>query len=114
MTRRLGTRADEELRERFKLADWIHKIQTRRELYFRHCDRAAEDLKLFAQAQPKDESIVLMLMAAVSEDDSFAAHVRKRRGSFLTEDENWDKLYRAAATAILQEHRDAVENERWP
>jgi hypothetical protein len=115
MSRRVCSRAEEALRDEFKLVRWVHKPTARRELYFAWCDRAAEELKLICQGiEPKDESIVLMLIAALAEDESFAGYVRRRRSSFLTEDGNWDRIYRAGAATILEEYREAVENGRWP
>jgi hypothetical protein len=57
---------------------------------------------------------VCTLVGALSEDESFASYIRRRGGSFLTEDGNWDKLYWAAGATILEEYRDAIEDGRWP
>jgi hypothetical protein len=62
----------------------------------------------------KDESVILVLMAALGEDESFAGHVRGRQAEFLTDEGNWYKLYRAAAATIVEEYLDAVENGNWP
>lgn len=115
MPRRVCSRADEALRDEFKLARWVDKPRARRELYFKWCDRAVHELKLLCNGiEPKDESVVLMLIAALAEDESFAGYVRQRRSSFLTEDGNWGRLYRAGAATILEKYREAVENGTWP
>lgn len=115
MARRVCSRGDEALRDQFRLPRWVHKPKARRELYFAWCDRAERELRLLnGGAQPKDESMVLMLVAALTEDESFAGYVRRRSGSFLIEDGNWDKLYRAGAATILEEYLVAVEDGGWP
>ena len=63
---------------------------------------------------PKDQSVVITLTAALAEDESFAAYAMQRRSVYLTEDGNWDKLYRAAAATILEEYLLAVETGSWP
>jgi hypothetical protein len=113
--RRVCSRADEELRDQFKLARWVHQPKARREVYFAWCARAASELRLLnSDVAPKEESLILMLIAALAEDESFAGYVRRRRGSFLTDDGNWDKLYRAGAATILEEYFDATESGCWP
>lgn len=115
MPRHVCTRADEALRDQYKLAGWVLKTKERRELYFNWCDHARHDLGLLCRgAPPKDLSVVHTLNAALGEDDSFAGHVRARGGSFLTDDGNWDKLFRAGAATILEEYFDALANGRWP
>jgi hypothetical protein len=103
------------LRDQFRLAGWVQKTSTRREFYFTWCDRARRELRrLRGGLQPGEESLAWTLVGALGEDESFAAYIRKRSGSFLTEDGNWDKLYWAAAATILEEYLDAVEKGRWP
>lgn len=115
MSRRVCTRADEALRDEYKLAGWVQKPTARRKFYFDWCARATVELSaLNGGTDPMDESVVLLLIGALGEDRSFAGHVRRRRGSFLTENGNWDKLYRASAATILEEYHDAVENGMWP
>jgi hypothetical protein len=115
VARRICSRADQALRDEYALIGWVQRPASRRALYFAWCDRAAQYLSSLRHgADPTDESLVLTLIAGLAEDDSFASHVRRRRGSFLTEDANWDKLYRAAAGTILEEYLDAVEHRRWP
>lgn len=113
--RRVASRADEALREEYRLAGWVLDPAERREIYFGWCDRASRDLmRLTGGAEPKAESLVWTLIAALGEDESFAGYIRRRGGVFLTDDRNWDKLYRAAAATILEEYRAAVEKGTWP
>jgi hypothetical protein len=113
MARRVCSRADEALRDEYKLARWVNKVVERRDLYFAFCARATKELARFSRgAAPKEESIVLMLIAALAEDDSFAGHVRHRGGTFLADDDNWERLRRAGAATILEEYLDATENGR--
>jgi hypothetical protein len=115
MARRVCSRADQALRDEFRLANWVSTPMVRRMLYFGWCERATGQLRLLNGGNPpKDESVVLTLMPALAEDESFASYVSRRRGSFLTDDANWDKVYRAGAATILEEYLDAVENGRWP
>jgi hypothetical protein len=116
MKRRVCSRADLVLRDRFRLDGWVCKLNERRDLYFGWCDRATQDLMLLnGGSTPKDESLILLLMAALAEDESFAGHVlRNRRAEFLADNSNWDKLYRAGAATILEEYLADVENGRWP
>lgn len=114
--RRVCTRADEALRDEFRLSGWVQRPRARRDLYFAWCDRAARELSEFAPgAEPSDESLILTLVAALGSDESFAGHAKKRRRStFLTDNANWTKLYRAGAATILEEYFDAVANGAWP
>ena len=115
MRSRVCSRADEVLRDEFRLAGWVQKVSKRREFYFSWCDHAARDLRQLTNGgEPAKESLVLTLVGALGEDESFAGYIRRRGGSFLTEDGNWDKLYRAAAATILEEYLDAVDKGRWP
>jgi len=109
------SRAEEALRHEYQLAGWVQRPAKRREFYFAWCDKAARELmRLTGGTEPKVESLVWTLVAALSEDESFASRVRERGGVFLTDDRNWDKLYRAAAATILEEYLDEVEKGAWP
>lgn len=111
----MRSRADEALCDEYRLGGWVREPATRREFYFAWCDRSARELRqLTGGAKPKAESLVWTLVAALGEDESFAAHVRQRGGVFLTDDRNWDKLYRAAAATILEQYLSEVEKGAWP
>jgi hypothetical protein len=115
MARRVCSRADEVLSDIFKIVGWVARLDDRRRLYFGWCDAAMRDLALLnGGVAPQHESVVLVLIAALGEDESFAGHVRGRQADFLTDDGNWDKLYRAAAATILEEYLDAVDDCNWP
>jgi hypothetical protein len=115
MARRVCSRADEALCAQFKLRGWVHRTEGRRELYFAWCDHARRELRLLAGGSlAKDSSVVQTLIAALGEDESFAGYVRARGGSFLTDDGNWDRLFRAGAATILEEYLEAVDKGRWP
>lgn len=112
---RICTRADDALRDEYRLAGWVQAHAKRRGFYFAWCERASRELMhLTGGAEPKAESLVWTLVAALGEDESFAGHVRRRGGAFLTDDGNWDKLYRAAAATILEEYLSEVEKGTWP
>ena len=113
--RRVCSRADDALRDEYRLAGWVQAHAERRGFYFAWCERASRELMhLTGGAEPKPESLVWTLIAALGEDESFAGHVRRRGGAFLTDDGNWDKLYRAAAATILEEYLSEVEKGTWP
>jgi hypothetical protein len=115
MPPRVCSRGEEVLRDQFRLAGWVQKPRSRREQYFAWCDRATRDLRVLSGGiSPRHESIVITLVAALGEDESFAGHAQRRGGTFLTEDGNWDKLHRAGAATILEEYLDAVEQGKWP
>ena len=57
--------------------------------------------------------MIIVLMAALREDGSFSAHLRKKGGAFLTEQDHWPKLYRAGAAMVFQEYLDAIEEGAW-
>jgi hypothetical protein len=115
MARHVCSRADEALRDQFKLRGWVQRTKRRRESYFAWCDHARRELRLLAGGLPaKDSSVVRTLIAALGEDESFAGYVRARGGSFLTDDGNWDRLFRAGAATILEEYLEAVDEGRWP
>lgn len=112
---RVCSRADDALRDEYRLAGWVRRHAERRYFYFGWCDRAARELRhLTDGAEPKTASLVWTLVAALGEDESFAGHVRARGGVFLTDDGNWDKLYRAGAATILEEYLDEVQKGSWP
>lgn len=112
---RVCSRADDALRDEYRLAGWVKAHAKRRGFYFAWCERASRELMhLTGGAEPKPESLVWTLIAALGEDESFAGHVRRRGGAFLTDDGNWDKLYRAAAATILEEYLAEVERGTWP
>lgn len=112
---RVCSRADDALRDEYRLAGWVRTPAERREFYFAWCERAARELRqLTGGAQPKPQSLVLTLVAALGEDESFAGHVRERGGVFLSDDGNWDKLYRSAAATILEEYLCEVQKGTWP
>lgn len=107
---RVCSRADDALRDEYRLAGWVQAHARRRGFYFAWCERASLELMhLTGGAEPKPESLVWTLIAALGEDESFAGHVRRRGGAFLTDDGNWDKLYRAGAATILEEYLAEVE-----
>lgn len=113
--RRVCSRADDALRDEYRLAGWVQQPAERREFYFGWCDHASRELtRLTSGAEPKAESLVWTLIAALGEDESFARHVREHGGLFLTDDRNWDKLYRAAAATVLEAYLDEVEKGTWP
>ena len=113
--RRVSSRADNALRDEYRLAGWVRQPPERRDFYFAWCDHAARELtRLTSGAGPKVESLVWTLIAALGEDESFARHVREVGGLFLTDDGNWDRLYRAAAATILETYLDEVEKGTWP
>lgn len=113
--KRVCSRADNALRDEYRLAGWVAGFSNRREFYFAWCDKAARELmRLTDGAEPKTESLVWTLVAALSEDDSFASHVAERGGVFLTDDRNWHKLYRAAAATILEEYLADTQKGTWP
>jgi DNA-binding SARP family transcriptional activator len=113
--RRFTSRADEALRDEYRLAGWVQEHAARRNVYFDWCDSASRQLTQLANGvEPKPESLVWTLVAALGEDESFTSHVRERGGLFLTDDGNWHKLYRAAAVTILEEYLDEVEKGTWP
>lgn len=115
MPRRISSRADEALRDEYRLAGWVREHGARRNIYFDWCDSASRQLmQLTKGAEPKLESLVWTLVAALGEDESFTSHVRERGGLFLTDDRNWHKLYRAAAVTILEEYLDEVQKGTWP
>ena len=53
-------------------------------------------------------------MGVLRADDSFEVHLDGKGGTFLTEDDNWLKLYRAGAATILEEYLSALEYGAWP
>lgn len=112
--RRVCSRAQEALRDEYKLAGWVRKLAERRQRYFAWCDRAPGELRRIIGAEPADEALLLIIVAALVGDDSFAGHVRRRPGSWIIDDGNWDKLYRAGACTILEEYRRDVESGKWP
>lgn len=112
---RVCSRADDALRDEYRLAGWVGALAARREIYFAWCDQASRALaRLTRGGEPKPESLVWTLSAALGEDESFASHVRRRGGVFLTDDRNWDKLYRAAAATILEEYLAEIQKGAWP
>ena len=112
---RVCTRADDALRDEYRLAGWVQQSEQRREFYFGWCDYASRELtRLTSGCEPKPESLVWTLVAALGEDESFADYVREHGGLFLTDDRNWDKLYRAGAATILEAYLDEVEKGTWP
>jgi len=115
MGRRICSRAEEEIRDLFRLPGWLRRFDKRRDLYFDWCRRATIELGMLnGGTQPRDESLVLLLAAALSEDESFAGHVRRRRASFLADDDNWSQVYRAGGATILEAYLDAVDTGSWP
>lgn len=112
---RVCSRADEALRDEYRLAGWVQRLVERREFYFGWCDHATRRLmELTDGAEPKAESLVWTLVAALGEDESFASHARSHGGLFLTEDANWEKLYHAAAATILEEYMVEAQKGTWP
>lgn len=98
------------LRDEYRLTHWVRKPKERRQSYFAWCHRAPTELRRITGSEPTDEALLLLIVAALVADDSFAGHVRTRSGAWIAEDENWDKLYHAAACTILEEYR----NGDWP
>jgi hypothetical protein len=114
MARWVVREADRVLRDTFKLAGWVSKVEARRQAYFKWCDRLREDLSRVTGREPSDESVVLGIVAALQDDDSFSAHVLKKTGEYLAEADNWPKVYRAGAATIYHEYLVAVEKKEWP
>jgi hypothetical protein len=114
MARRVCRRADQQLCKQYKLIGWVSKVNGRRQAYFSWCDRAIQELEAIGGAPPDDDSVVITIMGVLRADDSFETHCDDRGGTFLTDDDNWLKLYRAAAAAILEEYLNARELGSWP
>lgn len=115
VAQRVCSRADDALCDEYRLRGWVAELARRRELYFAWCDHASRALtQLTGGTEPRAQSLVLTLVGALGEDESFAGHVRARGGVFLTDDANWDKLYRAGAATILEEYLDEVQKGTWP
>jgi hypothetical protein len=88
MARRIVRDADRVLRDEYKLDGWVSKVEERRRNYFGWCERTLEQLSQVAGGEPSDESVVIAIMAALREDDSFSAHIAKKGGAFLVETDN--------------------------
>lgn len=93
------------MRDKFKLAGWVEKLEKRRHGYFAWCDRATDELTGLLGAEPTDEQLMLVIVAALVEDDSFAGYVKKLPGDWKTKPHMWRKLYRVGACTILEEYR---------
>ena len=93
MGRRVCRRADQQLCKLFKLVGWVSKLDGRRRAYFSWCDHAMRELEEIAGTPPDDDAVVITLMGVLRADDSFEIHVDSRGGTFLTEDDNWLRLY---------------------
>jgi len=111
---RVCSRAQEVLRDEYRLAHWVRKPKERRQSYFAWCDRAPTELRHITGTEPPDEALLLLIVAVLVADESFAGHVKTRPGSWIAEDGNWDKLYHAGACTILEEYRLEVRNGAWP
>jgi hypothetical protein len=114
MARQVCEHADRQLCKQFKLVGWVLRPGDRRSAYFSWCEHAVNELEAIAGRPPKDHAVVTTLMGMLQADDSFAAHVARRNSSFLTDHDNWEKLWRAAAAAIFEQYLDEVERGRWP
>ncbi len=112
--RRVLREADQSLSEQFKLEAWLNKSPGRCQIYFEWCDSATEYLSRLAGTAPRDQALIQTVMAALAEDDFFAQQLRRRGDTFLHEESNWLKLYRAGAATIYQAYLDAVEQGTWP
>lgn len=114
MARRVRGRADQQLCKEYKLAGWVSKVDSRRRAYFSWCDRAIKQLEAIGGRPPADHSVVITLMEMLRADESFELHLDDKGGTFLTEEDNWLKLYRAGAAVIFEEYLIAVEDGTWP
>lgn len=114
MARWVVREADRALRDEYRMVGWVSKVEERRKRYFGWCDRLRSELQAVAGSEPRDESIVIAIMAALRDDDAFSTLLAKKGGTFLAEEDNWAKLYRAGAATIYHEYLVAVEKHEWP
>lgn len=68
---RVCTRADDALRDEYRLAGWVQRSPQRRGFYFGWCDYASRELTRLTSG--REESLVWTLVAALAEDESFAS-----------------------------------------
>jgi hypothetical protein len=106
--------ADRALCLEYQLLRWVDKPKKRRHDYFAWCDLIFERLSVFSGLEPYDECLINCLIGALRNDMTFSGHLHDKGGSFLVDDANWEKLYRAGATAIYQRYLDEVEARNWP
>jgi hypothetical protein len=114
MARAICREADRALRDAYRLERWIAKVPTRTRCYFSWCDRIIGQLRELSGADPRDDSVVIALQAALQEDPSFANHVHRIGGTFLSDGDNWSDLYRAAGATIYEAYLNAAEEGQWP
>ena len=115
MARRILSPADAELRDRYKLKGWVQKPTERRQSYFRWCDTVLSRLATWSRSEdPADVAVILGIQSALMSDDTFTEHVSRKGGDFLTEDANWDRIYRVGSGVIYHEYLVACEKEIWP
>ncbi len=112
MSRKVCREADLALSEEYKLRAWV-RASARKQIYFRLCESVKIQLQTITSSEPQDESIHIALTAAIREDSTFEAHVRKRGGTFLTDATNWPKLHHAGASTVHQAFLDAMDANEW-
>ena len=107
--------ADRFLRDEFKLSGWVAKPPERRKRYFSWCEKTLADLSaMMGGGDVPDEAVILSIRAALLMDDTFSAHVAKKRAEYLSEPEHWIRISRIAAGTIYHEYLFDVEKKKWP
>ena len=103
------------MRDTYKLKGWVQKPKERRQRYFAWCQTIVMQLGSWAGDEgPSDTAVVLGIVSALMTDDTFTDHIAKQGGDFLTDEANWEKLWRVGAGAIYHEYLVAQEKETWP
>ena len=105
------------VRDTYELDKWAKgMVSEQRRRYFELIDAIVEKLGAISRTggPPTDEQIMEAIGWGLAEDDSLTSHVMPHGGTALTSDDEWDKIFSAAAGAVLQEHATAVDKGEWP
>jgi hypothetical protein len=102
--------ANAALRDRFELVRWLRAETRRQQRYLGLCEHLWTWLAETGDGdEPAEDDILGMLAKGLRADSSYWQYVYRRRATVLTEDDVWEKVYRAGAAALLDEYLDVVD-----
>jgi hypothetical protein len=103
------------VRDHYELDKWAKRMPAeQRRKYFELIDVVVEKMTELKGSGPTDEQLIQAVSWATEEDDTVTTQVMKNPGTALTDEKEWDKIFQAAAGAVLQEHATAVDKGEWP